>query len=225
MKKVKFLFIFNKENYKKDCFWGKSLRKGVQYFLCISYLYLILFFFLGIFLQENLLFTSIKILVYSLLDFLNLHFFLKSTNSFSFKQAKFGLDLLNFSIIWHIILFTLKTILFLMTFHKFSFLDFKTKTIEDHSEIYELFYLCVQFGFYNILFSYTMQLSEGNDALVDGQEFNRYVENFELRDSDSRRSNSNSENRINNVRENQGNDQMENFENREYSFNDSDNIS
>jgi hypothetical protein len=211
MQKVKFFYIFNKKNIKKDCFWGKSLRKGVQYFLFISYLYLIIFLTLGILTQdkriESIIFLLLKFLIYSLLDFLSLNYFLQSINSFFFKQAKLALDLLNLSIIWKIILYILKTIIFLIVYIKLSFLDFKTKTIEDHSEIYELIFIIIQILFYNILFSFTAQLSEGNDALVDGQEFNRYVENFTIFNSFSRRSVFNSENSIqgddrNNRREN-----------------------
>jgi len=241
MQKVKFFYIFNKENIKKNCFWGSSLRRGVQYFLCTCYMYLIIFFILGILIQkqekdkkfENIFLTTIKFLIYSLLDFISLNYFLKSTNSFSFKQAKLALNYLNLSIVWHIILFVMKTILFIMTYIKFSFLYFQTKTIEDHSEIYELIYIFVQICFYNILFSYTVQLSEGNDALVDGQEFNRYVENFAICDSISRRSIvSNPENRFSGNMNNNGsgnlqmqmanignNDNNNNF-NRDYSSDD-----
>lgn len=186
MTKVKYFFIFDKENVKKNFLCNQSLRKGVQYFVFFSFFYLILFFALGLISKQNTIEIIIKFLIYTILDFISINYFLQSTNSFNFNKAYLGLNLLNASIFLHFVLYILKTILYFLTFSKFTFLHFKTSTIDDHSEFYELFYLLVQMFFYNTLFSFTVQLSDGNDALADGQEFDKYEDNFAIDDSISK---------------------------------------
>jgi len=159
--------------------------------LSIYYLYLIGFLALGLLSYEEKLMVLSKFLFFSILDFFSFNYFLKSTNTFAYKDSKKGLYLLNLCIIIHLLLHLAKFLAFFYLKSKISFLICTNFKMSDHSEYYELFYIILLFYFYNIGYSYTLQLSYGNDALVDGQNFDKYIENFDINNSEIRSKNSN----------------------------------
>ena len=177
-KKLKFFFIFNKQNIKKDFIFGLSLRKGIHYLLFLSYIYLIFFLITGLSSSINTLEVIIKFSIYSTLNFISFNNFVNSTKNFFYKDAQKALYFLNISIILHLIVFGFKILVFYFCKLKFSFLIFELNNAFDHSEYYELLFLIFEFYFYYIGYSYTEQLCQGNDALVDGQEYDKYIEDF-----------------------------------------------
>jgi len=183
---IKYLFIFKYSNIKNDFSFGYSLRKGILFLLSVSYIYILCFLTFAILSMENKLIVLNKFLIFTILDFFGFHFFLKSTNTFSYRHAKKGLSILNVSIFLHLLLFILKFIIFYYFQLKISFLNFPFLKFSDHSEYYELIYIGIQLYFYHIGFSYTTQLSFGNDALVDGQEFDKYIENLAMGNLDDK---------------------------------------
>lgn len=183
---IKYLFIFNHSNIKNNFSFGYSLRKGILFLLSLCYIYILCFLTFAILSMENKLIVLTKFFVFTILDFFSFHFLLKSTNTFSYRHAKKGLIILNLSIFLHILLLIMKFIIFFNFQSKISFFNFPFLKFSDHSEYYELFYIGIQMYFYHIGFSYTTQLSFGNDALVDGQEFDKYIENLAMGNSDDK---------------------------------------
>ena len=103
----------------------------------------------------------------------------KSLYQFDYKKAYIG----NLSIIWafifHIILFIIN-FLFKLNFSSINlkFLNFKTLTNFIQFTLPNFIYLLFELLVTWICYSYTKNLSDGNDALVDGQNFDRYIENL-----------------------------------------------
>ena len=119
----------------------------------------------------------------------------KSLYQFDYKKAYIG----NLSIVWafifHIILFIIN-FLFQLNFSSINLKFLNYKKLSNFIEftlpnfIYLIFELLVTW----ICYSYTKNLSDGNDALVDGQNFDRYIENL---GSDSQSKDMNSGENIN----------------------------
>ena len=103
----------------------------------------------------------------------------KSLYQFDYKKAYIG----NLSIVWafifHIILFIIN-FLFKLNFSSINlkFLNFKTLTNFIQFTLPNFIYLLFELLVTWICYSYTKNLSDGNDALVDGQNFDRYIENL-----------------------------------------------
>ena len=110
--------------------------------------------------------------------FFNIKFY-KSLYQFDYKKAYIG----NLSIVWafifHIILFIIN-FLFKLNFSSINlkFLNFKTLTNFIQFTLPNFIYLLFELLVTWICYSYTKNLSDGNDALVDGQNFDRYIENL-----------------------------------------------
>ena len=114
-----------------------------------------------------------------ILNFISFVFMVKSLYQFDYKKAYIG----NLSIIWafifHIILFIIN-FLFKLNFSSINlkFLNFKTLTNFIQFTLPNFIYLLFELLVTWICYSYTKNLSDGNDALVDGQNFDRYIENL-----------------------------------------------
>jgi hypothetical protein len=129
--------------------------------------------------KENIILIIFKHLIFSILNFISFVYMVKSLYQFEYKKAYLG----NLSIIWafifHIILFIIN-FLFQLNFSSINLKYLNYKKLSNFIEftlpnfIYLIFELLVTW----ICYSYTKNLSDGNDALVDGQNFDRYIENL-----------------------------------------------
>jgi hypothetical protein len=129
--------------------------------------------------KENIILIIFKHLSFSILNFISFVFMVKSLYQFDYKKAYIG----NISIVWafifHIILFIIN-FLFQLNFSSINLKFLNYKKLSNFIEftlpnfIYLIFELLVTW----ICYSYTKNLSDGNDALVDGQNFDRYIENL-----------------------------------------------
>jgi hypothetical protein len=145
--------------------------------------------------KENIILIIFKHLSFSILNFISFVFMVKSLYQFDYKKAYIG----NLSIVWafifHIILFIIN-FLFQLNFSSINLKFLNYKKLSNFIEftlpnfIYLIFELLVTW----ICYSYTKNLSDGNDALVDGQNFDRYIENL---GSDSQSKDMNSGENIN----------------------------
>ena len=163
--------------------------------------------------NENIIYIIFKHFTFSILNFISFVFMVKSLYQFDYKKAYIG----NLSIVWtfiyHLIIFNINIILKL----NFSSINLNLLNYNNNSYFYKFtfpnfIYLLYEFFVTWICYSYTKNLSDGNDALVDGQNFDRYFEDL---GSDSQSKDFNSgENFNNNKTPNyKDNDSVSNFQN------------
>ena len=107
----------------------------------------------------------------------------KSLYQFNYKKSYFG----NMAIIWAFFLHILLLIINIIIGTKFSSINLEFRYIKNKQPLPDKLYyfiipniLYLLFELYVtwICYSYSKHLSEGNDALVDGQNFDRYTENL-----------------------------------------------
>ena len=103
----------------------------------------------------------------------------KLMENFDYKKAYVG----NLSIVWafilHIILFIINFVFsFNLSSINFDLLNFKNLSYFFQFTFPNLIYLIYELEVTWICYSYTKNLSDGNDALVDGQKFDRYIEDL-----------------------------------------------
>ena len=136
----------------------------------------------------------------------------KSLYQFEYKKAYLG----NLSIIWafifHIILFIIN-ILFSLNYSSINLEYFNYKNSSKFTKFIlpNFIYLLYELQVTWICYSYTKHLSDGNDALVDGQKFDRYIEDLGS-DSQSKDFNSGDNFNFNNRSEYKENESVSNFQ-------------
>ena len=168
MSKILFLLIFSttKETIRVSCL---SLRKAIQILSLITN-FLFLFYTLYQFLSSNIE----SFVIYSLLSILliiSTIYLINSSYDFNFRKAYIGYVILCVIMItnWFIIFLNSCMMAFGIIF--FHFMNLSDLLIFLFLSIWQFYYIW-------IAYNYTTQLQKGNDALCDGQDFSKYIENF-----------------------------------------------
>ena len=162
--------IFNYFSLKNSCIF-------TTFSTCFIFGYFFLMNFINI--KENIILIIFKHLSFSILNFISFVYMVKSLYQFDYKKAYIG----NLSIVWafilHIILFIINFVFsFNLSSINFDLLNFKNLSYFFQFTFPNLIYLIYELEVTWICYSYTKNLSDGNDALVDGQNFDRYIENL-----------------------------------------------
>ncbi len=179
MSQLKYFFIFSISPSRRilNYFSLKNSCIFTTFSTCFIFGFFFIMNFINI--KENIILIIFKHLSFSILNFISFVFMVKSLYQFDYKKAYIG----NLSIVWafifHIILFIIN-FLFQLNFSSINLKFLNYKKLSNFIEftlpnfIYLIFELLVTW----ICYSYTKNLSDGNDALVDGQNFDRYIENL-----------------------------------------------
>ncbi len=145
---------------------------------------------------ERIIYTLIKFSIFSILNFISSYFIFKSSTRLSYKEAYFGHLILFWSFLFHLFIFSINLIFSIKFFPFGGFLEtldkensFSKILLLLNALIPQVFYLCLEFIFLWMCYLYTKNLSLGKDALVDGQTFDRYVENLASSEKSSDRNN------------------------------------
>ena len=179
MSQLKYFFIFPLEPSRRS-FKYFSLKKSCIFSTFFSCFLFCFFFIINLINKnENIILIILKHSIFSLLNFTSFVFMVKSLYQFDYKKAYIG----NLSIVWafilHIILFIINFVFsFNLSSINFDLLNFKNLSYFFQFTFPNLIYLIYELEVTWICYSYTKNLSDGNDALVDGQNFDRYIENL-----------------------------------------------
>lgn len=147
--------------------------------------------------QDTIFYSIIKFILYSPLNFVSAYFIFKSTTRLSYKEAYLGHIFLLWSIIIHYFIFSINLIFWIKFFPGGGYINSLDEKINNFNKFLlffnsifpQIFYLILEFIFYWMCYLYTKNLSLGKDALVDGQTFDRYVENLASSEKSSERNN------------------------------------
>jgi len=176
MSSLKFLFLVDKKTERRS-FFCVSLKLGIQIF-CLVTLLLLLYGFIMEYLNTQIkLWMILKHLMYSTPLIVSCFFLTKSTRDLNYFDAYVGYLILCWNLIYHFLCISFN---YLLGF-EFSVLKLYGGLIENQWLIIwfpQIFLIFYEFYFVWECYSYTKNLSEGNDALVDGQNFDKYYENF-----------------------------------------------
>jgi hypothetical protein len=163
-----FLFFFKPKNFITKAFLGISLKTGVQILTLLTSGLLVVYMLLDLVITNFDLFAIVKDSILSSLNVLSGGFLFLSTFGLNTPNARRGYLVLSLSFMLHIAVLFVHSCLLPFGYRVFNNLGLVFFTL---LTVYELYYLWIVYG-------YTLQLVKGNDALVDGYNFNRYVENF-----------------------------------------------
>jgi hypothetical protein len=146
--------------------------------------------------QDSIVYSLFKFLIYSSLNFISAYFIFKSTTRITYKEAYLGHLFLLWCLLLHYFIFSINLIFSIKFFPGGGFINslneqmsFNKILLFFNSIIPQIFYLILEFIFYWMCYLYTKNLSLGKDALVDGQSFDRYVENLASSEKSSERNN------------------------------------
>jgi len=195
MSQLKFLFLFDIAP-SRNFFKIMSLKNSVCFFTFLCCFLIFLNSFLEfLYSNNNFFFIVFKFLVFSSLNFVSFIYMAKSLYQFDYKKSYIGNLAFTYVLVTHIILLILNCI-FRSQFSCINFMFFYSNSDSTNNNnnndnnkitlmfyilkfiIPNLFFLLFEFVTSWICFSYTKNLSEGNDALVDGQNFDHYIENL-----------------------------------------------
>jgi hypothetical protein len=179
MSSIKFLFIFSIKKESTKALGYLSLRKGVQIFSIFTLISLCINIFLE-FIKESTHRAIIKISIFSFFIIPSIYLLMKSTSNFDPKTSLTGYKL-------HSISFYINTMsLIVLALVNDSLFMYGNNHMV--CWIISSIFMVIQLYFNWIIYNYHKQLSLGNDALVDGQPFNRYFENMAPSEKSSRNS-------------------------------------
>ena len=192
MSQLKFLFLFDvspSRNFLKLM----SLKNAVCFFTFLCCFIIFLNSFLEFIYSDNtFIYIIFKFLIFSSLNFVSFIYMTKSLYQFDYKKSYIGNLAFTYVLISHIIILIIN-IIFQSQFSCINFIFFYSNNNENNKNnenkislmfyilkfiIPNLFFLLFEILTSWICFSYTKNLSEGNDALVDGQNFDHYIENL-----------------------------------------------
>ena len=132
--------------------------------------------------DDNIIILIFKHVTYSICNFISFVYIVKSLHQFEYKKAYIGNMSLIFAFGLHLVLFIINSLFnisispikmgFVSHFVSTNLYRFASFTLPNF--LYIVFELCSTW----FVYSYARNLSEGNDALVDGQNFDRYIEDF-----------------------------------------------
>ena len=182
MSQLKYFFIFPLTPSRNICGYF-SLKNGTVSLTFIPICIFSFFFILDLFKSTgNVLMIIFVHSVFSFGNFFSFVYIVKSAHQFEYKKAYIGNIAIVLSFGLHLILFLFNT-LFSMNFSSIELSMINTSHLGMSTRflsftlpnfIYLVFELTVTW----VSYSYTRNLSEGKDALVDGQNFDRYIEDF-----------------------------------------------
>jgi hypothetical protein len=148
-----------------------SLRKAVQILTYITIAIITIYFTYELFTAQYDMFVLGRSIFFCFVNIVSGIALLYSTKSFNFKFSYWGYIALCFGFILHLFVIFANSCLLafgIKFYHFYDKIDFVFFMI---LTIWEFYYIW-------IVYNYTKQLEKGNDALVDGQNFNTYVVNF-----------------------------------------------
>jgi hypothetical protein len=176
MSSLKFLFLVDKNTGRRS-FFCLSLKLGIQTF-CLLTLFLLVYGFIMEYLNTQIkVWMIIKHLLYSTPLIISCFFLSKSTKDLNYFDAYVGYLILCWNLVYHVLCIFINYLFGL----EFSGLKLYGGLIQNQWMIIlfpQIFLIVYEFYFIWVCYSYTKNLSEGNDALVDGQNFDKYYENF-----------------------------------------------
>jgi hypothetical protein len=176
MSNLKFLFLADLNPSRKS-FFCLSLKLGIQTFSLLTFFLLIFGFVMEYLYTEKKFLIIIKHLTYSLPLIISCFFLFKSTKELKYFDAYVGYLILCWNFVYHLL-----CVIFNFSFgFQFSALKLYGNFIQNQLAILwfpQIFLIVYEIYFVWVCYSYTKNLSEGNDALVDGQNFDKYYENF-----------------------------------------------
>ena len=182
MSNLKFLFLFEIIPTRRKFCFTLSMKLANQTMSLIILAIIICGFTLDYkYSSDNTTYTFIKYLIFSLLNFISCYFIFKSSKNLTYKDAYIGHLVLFWSFIFHIFIFFIN-IIFSTKF--FPFASFLTKILKGNIIIFfssimpQLSFLILEFIFLWMCYLYTKNLGLGKDALVDGQTFDKYIEDL-----------------------------------------------
>jgi hypothetical protein len=166
-----FLFFFKPRREEKRAFNNISLKQGVQILTITTLLILTVYFIADLIFTDFDLFAIIKNSILSFLNIVAGAFLFISTFRLNLKNAKRGYYILSFSFILHVMVIFTNSCMLAVGLKIYNFVNWECLMFFTLLSAYELYYLW-------IVYNYTSHLSKGNDALVDGFNFDKFVENF-----------------------------------------------
>ena len=190
MSGLKFFFLFELIPKRRKVLFSCSYKLAVQIIsLIITSSIVISFIFDLKYSNENTIYTIIKYLIFSSLNIISSYYLFISAKGLNYKKAYLGHLFLFWSFILHLGIFLFNS-LFLKSF--FPLVGVFSTKFNAQSEITnylvnttipQVIYLVFEFICLFICYLYTKNLGLGKDALVDGQTFDRYVENLASSDN------------------------------------------
>jgi hypothetical protein len=193
MSSLKFLLIFDIIPKTRNCFKICSWKLANQTFSIIIIFILLLGFIIDIKYSSEYFRNTIKYIIFWGVNFISSFFLFKSSTRLVYRDAYLGYHILFWAFFLHTIICIINVI-FKINF--FPFLDF-IDVVFTGSNTYlisisiQLVYLLLEFFYLWVSYSYTKNLGLGKDALVDGQTFDRYIENLASSESSRRNSDRN----------------------------------
>jgi cytochrome c oxidase subunit IV len=195
MSNLKFFFIFPIKPDRSTVHIC-SLKKGSVALLFILVSSLTTFFILDLKYSNDssLMYILAKHFIYSFLNFVSFVYIIKSTGEMSYREAYFGNLAINWSFIIHLGILAINLI-FSANFTAVSlhYIEWKELHWIYGILVPQIVFLVVELFTAWICYSYTKNVGMGNDALADGQNFDRYVENLASSENSKGSSRRNSE--------------------------------
>ena len=182
MSNLRFFFITELYPARKGLFC-LSLKTANQLFSILTVFLLVIAFVFEYTYTEQKLLIIFKNLAYSFLIVISCSFILKSTKNLTYFDAYVGYLILCWNSVYHISCLFVNLIFGLKFFALNLDNLFGVNNISYNKELLtfwlpQIIFILYEFYFIWICYSYTKNLCEGNDALVDGQNFDKYFENF-----------------------------------------------
>jgi hypothetical protein len=193
MSSLKFLLIFDIIPKSRNCFKIFSWKLANQTFSIIIIFILLLGFIIDIKYSSEYLRNTFKYIIFCGINFISSFFLFKSSTRLVYRDAYLGYHILFWCFFLHTIIFIINVI---FKFNFFPFLEcidivFTGSNTYLISISIQLVYLLFEFFYLWVTYSYTKNLGLGKDALVDGQTFDRYIENLASSESSRRNSDRN----------------------------------
>lgn len=176
MSNSKILFSFSPKSKNKKVCCCFSQKIGVLIFSYLSIMIITVAILFDINNKENLIFKISKHLIFSCCMLISCLYYIRSSMDLVYKLAYIGNLFLNFSVIIHMFLFLLNAI-FSITISAIN-KSFNLREKYTANALFCFLFLIFEFYFIWVGYCYTRNLSLGNDALADGQTFDRYIENL-----------------------------------------------
>ena len=148
-----------------------SLRKAVQILTCLTIAIISIYFIYELFTNQYDWFVLGRSLFFCAINVIAGIALLYSAKSFEFRYSYWGYVALCYGFILHLFVIFANSCLLafgIKFYHFYDEFDFGFFMI---LTVWEFYYIW-------IVYNYTRELEKGNDALVDGQNYNTYVVNF-----------------------------------------------
>jgi hypothetical protein len=180
---MNFLLIFSPTPKNKNCCGCFSLKTANQLLPLFSFSLLSFGLYLDIkYRTDTLMYILFKHFFYDGLIIISGIYMYNSTLVLNYKKAYIGLVLLNLSFYLHFIILLINFILS-TNFTSINYYKMMNSPTRISFTVLQILYIIYEVFYIWIAYCYTKHLQQGNDALVDGQNFNRYIENLASNDT------------------------------------------